>query len=49
MSVPARAHADGWPLGVQVVGSYGGDETVLEVARRLECAASWTRPPFPAW
>jgi aspartyl-tRNA(Asn)/glutamyl-tRNA(Gln) amidotransferase subunit A len=49
ISVPARAHAAGRPLGVQVVGRYGGDETVLEVARRLECAASWTRPPFPAW
>ncbi len=49
LSVPARPHADGRPLGVQIVGRYGGDETVLEVARRLESVATWERPPFPAW
>jgi aspartyl-tRNA(Asn)/glutamyl-tRNA(Gln) amidotransferase subunit A len=49
LSIPVRPHADGRPLGVQVVGRFGGDDVVLEVARRLERVAPWTRPPFPFW
>jgi len=49
LSVPVRPHADGRPLGVQLVGRFGGEEMVFEVARRLDRAAAWRRPPFPAW
>lgn len=49
LSIPVRPHADGRPLGVQVVGRFGGDEVVLEVARRLKRRASWRNAPFPAW
>jgi aspartyl-tRNA(Asn)/glutamyl-tRNA(Gln) amidotransferase subunit A len=49
LSVPARPHADGRPLGVQLVGRFGGEETVLEAAGRLDRVAAWQRPPFPVW
>ncbi|WP_043342449.1 amidase [Belnapia moabensis] len=49
LSIPVRPHADGLPLGIQVVGRFGGDDTVLAVARRLEDVATWTRPLFPGW
>lgn len=49
LSVPARPHADGRPLGVQFVGRFGGEEVVLELVRRLNLAASWKTPPFPRW
>jgi aspartyl-tRNA(Asn)/glutamyl-tRNA(Gln) amidotransferase subunit A len=49
LNIPVHPHADGRPLGVQVVGRFGGDDVVLEVARRLERVATWTRPPFPSW
>ena len=49
ISVPGRPHADGRPLGVQIVGRFGGDSTVIEAARRLDEQAGWPRPAFPRW
>lgn len=49
LSVPARPHADERPLGVQLVGRFGREDPVFEAARRLDRAAAWRRPPFPAW
>ena len=49
LSVPVRPHADGRPLGVQLVGRFGREDPVFEAARRLDRAAAWRRPPFPAW
>jgi aspartyl-tRNA(Asn)/glutamyl-tRNA(Gln) amidotransferase subunit A len=49
LNVPVRPHADGRPLGVQVVGRFGGEEAVLEAARRLNRSASWPSPAYPAW
>ena len=30
-------------------GRFGREDPVFEAARRLDRAASWRRPPFPAW
>jgi len=39
LSIPAgRATDDGWPVGVTLVGQWGADGQVLEVARRIEAA-----------
>ena len=49
LSIPARPHTDGRPLGIQIVGQMGEERTILELARRLEGAACWTVPHFPVW
>ncbi|KAF7971195.1 hypothetical protein HWV62_21878 [Athelia sp. TMB] len=36
LSVPACKGQDGWPVGVSVVGQWGGDELVLRVGQVLE-------------
>lgn len=36
VSVPAGRAEDGWPVGVQVVGQWGMDGLVLQVARALQ-------------
>jgi aspartyl-tRNA(Asn)/glutamyl-tRNA(Gln) amidotransferase subunit A len=47
LSIPARPHADGRPLGVQIVGRFGGEQIMFKAARLIEQAATWTRPEFP--
>lgn len=47
LSIPARPHADGRPLGVQIVGPFGADQMVLKTARLVEQFAEWRRPEFP--
>lgn len=49
LSIPARPHADGRPLGVQLVGRFGAEADLLRLARAIAAAAPWARPPFPAW
>ncbi|TDR93507.1 amidase [Enterovirga rhinocerotis] len=49
ISVPARPHADGRPLGVQIVGRFGEDATVIDVARRLDSCRTWSMPDAPVW
>jgi len=41
ISIPLGISGSGLPIGVQVVGAWGGDATVLEVARQLEIALPW--------
>jgi aspartyl-tRNA(Asn)/glutamyl-tRNA(Gln) amidotransferase subunit A len=41
ISVPGRPHADGRPIGVQIVAPFGHDAVVLEIAQRLETLAPW--------
>ncbi|KPV78035.1 uncharacterized protein RHOBADRAFT_32644 [Rhodotorula graminis WP1] len=39
LSIPAgRSTDDGWPVGVTLVGQWGADSEVLEVAQRVEAA-----------
>ncbi len=45
VAVPAGKSPDGLPIGVQVVGRPWEDETVLEVAAKIEEAAGGFRPP----
>jgi aspartyl-tRNA(Asn)/glutamyl-tRNA(Gln) amidotransferase subunit A len=49
LNVPIKCHADGRPLGIQIVGRFGGDEVVLEVARRLHQRSPWPESAYPIW
>lgn len=49
ISVPIGWPSDGLPRGVQLVGRYGDDQTVVSLAAGLEAAEPWThRRPDPA-
>lgn len=50
LSLPLHWSADGLPMGVQLVGRYGDEATVLAVARVLEQEMPWRdrRPPVHA-
>jgi amidase len=42
MSVPAGLDSNGVPIGVQLVGRYGDEETILRLGRALEEARPWS-------
>ncbi len=50
MSVPAALASNGAPIGVQLVGRYGDEATVLRVGAELEETRKWgaRRPPIHA-
>jgi amidase len=50
ISVPGTPSPEGWPVGVQVVGRYAAEETLLGVAALLEEALPWAdrRPAVTA-
>ena len=41
ISLPLHQNTNGLPLGVQFVGRYGAEATLLQLARQLEQAAPW--------
>jgi amidase len=41
ISVPGTPSPEGWPVGVQLVGRYAAEETLLSVAAFLEEATPW--------
>ena len=41
ISVPGPPSPDGWPVGVQLIGRHGAEETLLGVAGLLEQALPW--------
>jgi amidase len=45
LSVPLMQSDDGLPIGIQLVGRFGADDTILSLARTLEQAAPWDRRP----
>ena len=47
LSVPAGVHANGLPIGMQIVGHRWQDNTVLRIGRAVEFAQPWAdrRPP----
>lgn len=49
LSIPARPHANGLPLGVQLVGRFGGEEDLFDVARGIDRGARWRLANFPQW
>ena len=50
ISLPLHWNAAGLPIGVQFVGRFGDEETILALAGQLEQAAPWAarRPPIGA-
>ncbi len=50
ISLPLHWSAGGLPIGVQFVGRFGDEETLLSLAGQLEQAAPWAarRPPVAA-
>lgn len=50
LSLPLHWSADGLPMGVQLVGRYGDEATILAIARVLEQEMPWRsrRPPIHA-
>lgn len=49
MSMPLHVGAEGLPIGVQLVGKLGEEETLFALAAELEAAAPWSsrRPSLP--
>jgi amidase len=43
LSLPLHHSDDGLPVGVQIVGRPGADETLLALANDLQRAADWTQ------
>jgi len=41
LSLPLHANAAGMPIGVQLIGRYGDEATLLRLAAALEAAAPW--------
>ena len=50
MSLPLHWSADGVPIGVQLVGRYGDEATILALGAALEAEMPWKdrRPPVSA-
>jgi Asp-tRNA(Asn)/Glu-tRNA(Gln) amidotransferase A subunit family amidase len=50
ISVPCGFTRDGLPVGLQIVGRWRDEATVLRAAAAFEAAAPWARrrPPDPA-
>ncbi len=49
MSVPLFWNGDNLPIGVQFIGSFGDEATLLQLAGQLERAASWHDRHPPIW
>ena len=48
VSVPTAPSSDGLPIGLQLIGAYGADDTVLALAQTYESHSSWSnRWPAP--
>lgn len=47
VSLPLHWSADGLPVGAQLVGRFGADDTLLALAAQLEAAAPWFRRVAP--
>jgi amidase len=43
INVPLHWNKDGLPIGVQIVGRFGDEETLLRLAAQLETAAPWAK------
>ena len=43
VNVPCAPSRSGLPIGLQLVGDFGADDSVLDVARRFEAAQPWSQ------
>ena len=44
ISLPLHMSADGLPVGVQIVGRFGDESTLIRLASQLEAAQPWRGP-----
>ncbi|MGX1350522.1 Asp-tRNA(Asn)/Glu-tRNA(Gln) amidotransferase A subunit family amidase [Bradyrhizobium elkanii] len=49
ISVPVHMAQDGLPVGVQLIGRYGDEATLLQIANRLKGALAWDKRVPPTW
>lgn len=42
LAVPVQPSSAGLPIGIQIVGRYGADQSLLELGQRFEAAHPWT-------
>ena len=47
ITIPWSLDPDGLPIGVQLIGSRGSDERVLEIAESFEEVSTWSRVSTP--
>jgi aspartyl-tRNA(Asn)/glutamyl-tRNA(Gln) amidotransferase subunit A len=49
LALPAAPSREGVPIGIQLIGPYGGDELLLHAGAAFEAAAPWADrwPPEP--
>jgi len=43
LSIPVAPSADGRPIGIQLIGRFGADESLLDMAERVETAQPWAQ------
>ena len=50
ISLPLHWSADGLPVGIQLIGAFGREDVLIQVAAQLEAAAPWSQriPPVHA-
>ena len=41
LALPAKPSSEGLPIGVQLIGAYGSDDTLLDLGEAYESAAPW--------
>ena len=43
LALPSDPSGDGLPIGIQLIGPYGGDDALLALGAAFEAAAPWAQ------
>jgi amidase len=49
ISLPLHWNADGLPIGVQFIGRFGDESTLLRLSNQIEAAEPWSHRRPPVW